>query len=224
MHVLCFGNKLKEEVCCGFTFANLFSSLYLKVRLWWSILVASLVPNFQDLVTREKNLVAKEKNLFSLAPVLGAISCPASVMCCSLMVGATSSEFRPVLSLGRLTVKCRVHPELINSCSCSAASWLTTLLSTCITTNNFCMRRIHKPDSVLLFLVFYSNNKHLGEVPSTMNMLPHYKERLSALANSYSISFNFRLCYQHFHYLPATHSPFNGDYFPLHFIVLVLVI
>ena len=145
-------------------------------------------------------------------------------MCCSLMVGATSSEFRPVLSLGWLTVKCRVHPELISSCSCAAASWLTTLLSTCITTNNFCMRIIHKPDSVLLFLVFYSNNKHLGELLLTMNMLPCYKERLSALANSCSISFNFRLCYQHFHYLPATHSPFNGDYFPLHFIVLVLVI
>ena len=65
-----------------------------------------------------------------------------SLTSCSLMVGATSSEFRPVLSLGWLTVKWRVHPRLINSCWCASASWLTTLLSTCITTNNFCMRII----------------------------------------------------------------------------------
>ena len=29
MHVLHFGNKLNEEVCHGFIFANLFNSLYL---------------------------------------------------------------------------------------------------------------------------------------------------------------------------------------------------
>ena len=69
MHVLRFGNKLNEEVCRGFIFANLFNSLYLLVRLWWNILVANLATNFQDLVAKVKNLVA-------LAPVLGAISRP----------------------------------------------------------------------------------------------------------------------------------------------------
>ena len=61
--------NLKEEVCRGFIFANLFYSLYLSVRLWWNILVANLATNFQDLVAKGKNLVA-------LAPVLGAISRP----------------------------------------------------------------------------------------------------------------------------------------------------
>ena len=64
-----FGNKLNGEVCCGFFFANHFNSLYLWVRLWWSILVANLATNFQD-------LVAKVKNLVTLVPVLGAIACP----------------------------------------------------------------------------------------------------------------------------------------------------
>ena len=106
-----------------------------------------------------------------------------------------------------------VHPRLINSCSWASASWLTTLLSTCITTNNFCMRIIHIPDSVLVCFGY-----------EYYEMLPHDKERLSALANSHSISYNFGLCHLHFHYLPATHSPFNSDYFSLHFIVLVPVI
>ena len=69
MHVLRFGNKLNEEVCRGFIFANLFNSRYLLVRLWWNILVTNLATSFQDLVTKGKNLVA-------LAPVLGAISRP----------------------------------------------------------------------------------------------------------------------------------------------------
>ena len=69
MHMLRFGNKLNEEVCHGFVFANLFNSLYLKVRLWWNILVANLATNFQG-------LVAKVKNLVTLVPVLGAISRP----------------------------------------------------------------------------------------------------------------------------------------------------
>ena len=69
MHVLRFRNKLNEEICRGFIFANLFNSLYLLVRLWWNILVTNLATNFQDLVAKVKNLVA-------LAPVLGAISCP----------------------------------------------------------------------------------------------------------------------------------------------------
>ena len=69
MHVLRFGNKLNEEVRRRFIFANLFNSLYLLVRLWWNILVANLVTNFQDLVAKVKNLVA-------LVPVLGAISRP----------------------------------------------------------------------------------------------------------------------------------------------------
>ena len=73
MHVLRFGNKLDEEVCCGFIFANLFNSLYLLVRLWWNILVANLATNFQDLVTKVKNLV-------TLAPVLGAISRPGAAV------------------------------------------------------------------------------------------------------------------------------------------------
>ena len=68
--VLCVGNKLNEEVCCGFIFANLFNSRYFLVRLWWNILVANLATNFQDFVAKMKNLVA-------LAPVLGAISRPA---------------------------------------------------------------------------------------------------------------------------------------------------
>ena len=67
MYVLRFGNKLNEEVCRGFIFANLFNSLYLLVRLWWNVVVANLATNFQDLVAKVKNLVA-------LAPVLGAIS------------------------------------------------------------------------------------------------------------------------------------------------------
>ena len=58
-----------EEVCCGFTFTNIFNLLYLWVRLWWNILVTNLVTNFRDLVAKVKNLVA-------LVPVLGAISCP----------------------------------------------------------------------------------------------------------------------------------------------------
>ena len=69
MHVLRFGNKLNEEVCHEFIFANLFNLLYLLVRLWWNVLVANLATNFQD-------LVAKVKNLGALAPVLGAISRP----------------------------------------------------------------------------------------------------------------------------------------------------
>ena len=69
MHVLRFGNKLNEEVCRGFIFANLFNSLYLLVRLWWNVLVANLATYFQDLVAKVKNVVA-------LAPVLGAISRP----------------------------------------------------------------------------------------------------------------------------------------------------
>ena len=64
--------NLKEEVCRGFIFANLFDSLYLSVRLWWNILVANLATNFQDLVAKGKNLVA-------LAPVLGAISRPVGI-------------------------------------------------------------------------------------------------------------------------------------------------
>ena len=72
MHVLRFGNKLNEEVCRGFVFANLFNSLDLLVRLWWNILVANLATNFQDLVAKVKNLVA-------LAPVLGTISRPESL-------------------------------------------------------------------------------------------------------------------------------------------------
>ena len=38
-------------------------------KVWWSILVANVATNFQDLVAKMKNLVA-------LAPVLGAISRP----------------------------------------------------------------------------------------------------------------------------------------------------
>ena len=57
MHVLRFENKLNEEVCRGFMFANLFNS------------PANLATNFQD-------LVAKVKNLVTLAPLLGAISRP----------------------------------------------------------------------------------------------------------------------------------------------------
>ena len=57
MHVLRFENKLNEEVCRGFMFANLFHS------------PANLATNFQDLVAKVKNLVA-------LAPLLGAISRP----------------------------------------------------------------------------------------------------------------------------------------------------
>ena len=73
-----------------------------------------------------------------------------SLTSCSLMVGATSSKFCPVLPFGKVTVRCRVHPRLINPCSCAAASWLRTLFSTCITTNNFCMKIIHIPDSVIV--------------------------------------------------------------------------
>ena len=69
MHVLRFGNKLNEEVCRGFIFANLFNSLYLYVRLGWSILIANLVTNSQDLVAIVKYLVA-------LAPASGTISRP----------------------------------------------------------------------------------------------------------------------------------------------------
>ena len=69
--MLRFGYKLNEEVCLGFIFGNLFNSLYLKVRLWRSILVTNLATNFQDLVAKVKNLVA-------LAPALGKISQPAA--------------------------------------------------------------------------------------------------------------------------------------------------
>ena len=60
MHVLRFENKLNEEVCRGFMFANLFNS------------PANLATNFQDLVAKVKNLVA-------LAPLLGAISRPVRI-------------------------------------------------------------------------------------------------------------------------------------------------
>ena len=63
------GNELNEEVCHGFVFGNLFNSIYLWVRLWWSIPVPNLVTNFQDLITKVKNLV-------TLVPVLGVISYP----------------------------------------------------------------------------------------------------------------------------------------------------
>ena len=66
------------------------------------------------------------------------------------MVGATSSKFCPVLPFGKVTVRCRVHPRLINPCSCAAASRLRTLFSTCITTNNFCMKITRIPDSVIV--------------------------------------------------------------------------
>ena len=69
MHVLRFGNKLNEEVCRGFIFANLFNSLYLYVRLGWSIRIANLVTNSQDLVAIVKYLVA-------LAPASDTISRP----------------------------------------------------------------------------------------------------------------------------------------------------
>ena len=82
MHVLRFGNKLKEEVCRRLIFATLFNSLYLLVRLWWNILVANLATNFQDLVAKVKNLVA-------LAPVSGAISCPARLFMNCNIVTAT---------------------------------------------------------------------------------------------------------------------------------------
>ena len=55
--MLRFENKLNEEVCRGFMFANLFNS------------PANLATNFQDLVAKVKNLVA-------LAPLLGSISRP----------------------------------------------------------------------------------------------------------------------------------------------------
>ena len=80
MHLLRFGNKLNEEVCDGFIFANLFNSLYLLVRLWWNILVTNLATYFQDLVSKVKKLVA-------LAPVLGPISRP---------VHACYIQFRPI--------------------------------------------------------------------------------------------------------------------------------
>ena len=83
--MLRFGNKLNKEVCRGFIFANLFNSLYLLVRLWWNILVTNLVTNFQDLVAKVKNLVA-------LAPVLGAISCPALYVYTQLVVIFMSEE------------------------------------------------------------------------------------------------------------------------------------
>ena len=63
-------------------FPNRFNSLYHLVRLWWNILVANLVTNFQDLVAKVKNLVA-------LAPVLSAISCPVHVLMCN----ALNNEF-----------------------------------------------------------------------------------------------------------------------------------
>ena len=65
MHVLRFGNKLNEEVCRGF----IFLIHYLYVRLGWSILIANLVTNSQDLVAIVKYLVA-------LAPTSGTISRP----------------------------------------------------------------------------------------------------------------------------------------------------
>ena len=37
-----------EEVCCGFTFTNIFNLLYLLVRLWWNILVTNLATNFLE--------------------------------------------------------------------------------------------------------------------------------------------------------------------------------
>ena len=43
-----------EEVCCGFTFTNIFNLLYLLVRLWWNILVTNLATNFRDLVAKVK--------------------------------------------------------------------------------------------------------------------------------------------------------------------------
>ena len=123
------------------------------------------------------------------------------LMSCSLMVGATSSEFHPFLSLGRLTVKCREHPELISSRSCAAASWLTTLLSTCITINNFCKRIIQIPASVLVcfgiffrWQIFRRGSSELEYVTTLQRKTP------SALAYS--------------HYLPVTHSLFNADHLP----------
>ena len=83
--MLHFGNKLNKEVCRRFIFANLFNSLYLLVRLWWNILVATLVTNFQDLVAKVKNLVA-------LAPVFGAISRPALYVYTHLVVIFISEE------------------------------------------------------------------------------------------------------------------------------------
>ena len=59
--------NLMRKFAADLSVANLFNSLYLKVRLWWNISSANLATNFQDLVAKVKNFVA-------LAPVLGAIS------------------------------------------------------------------------------------------------------------------------------------------------------
>ena len=64
--MLRFRNKFNEEVCRGFTFANLFNSLSLSIPY---LSLGKVMTNFQD-------LVAKVKNLGALAPVLGAISRP----------------------------------------------------------------------------------------------------------------------------------------------------
>ena len=99
--MLHFGNKLNEEVCCRFVFANLFNSLDLLVRLWWNILVANLATNFQDLVAKVKNLVA-------LAPVLGTISCPASVSTIT-----SASNITSVLRSWNMKIKTSIRSKIL---------------------------------------------------------------------------------------------------------------
>ena len=66
-HVLHFGNRLKEELCCIHLYKS--STITTSLQVWVEILVANLATNFQDLVAKVKNLVA-------LASVLGAILHP----------------------------------------------------------------------------------------------------------------------------------------------------
>ena len=47
--------------------------IFLIHYIWWSILVANLATDFEDLLTKVKNLVA-------LVPVLGTISCPVNIL------------------------------------------------------------------------------------------------------------------------------------------------
>ena len=69
-----YQNRLEQCKLWNYYFFFLIATWLLKflMILWWSILVANLATNFQD-------LIAKVKNSVTLAPVLGAISCPVKV-------------------------------------------------------------------------------------------------------------------------------------------------
>lgn len=59
---------------------------------------------------------------------------------------------------------CREHPGLINSRSCAAASWLTTLLSTCSKFDNLYVRTVQRFQKIICNQVNFTVDNLLTKV------------------------------------------------------------